>query len=229
MTHILCIETATEICSISISDNDRCLICREDDKGNSHAEKIMQLIDESLRESGLKPKDLDAICVSEGPGSYTGLRIGTSTAKGLCYALSIPLISVSSLKGIANAAIIKHSEGNLFCPMIDAKRMEVYCAFYDKFGKCVMKTGNVILTPESFKTSMEKGPVVFCGNGTAKCKEIIYRNPNAIFSSILSSAAYLISDAYNSWKNKKFENVAYFEPFYLKEFITAKSHVKGLQ
>lgn len=228
MTHLICIETATEICSVALSADNNCLCCLEDMEGNSHAEKIMLLIDHCLQQSGIKIEELNAVCISSGPGSYTGLRIGTSTAKGICYALGIPLIAVSSLKGIACGAAKEYPEFQLFCPMIDARRMEVYCALYDPHGNTIQDIHNEIITESSFEKELANAPVIFCGNGAEKCKPLLSTNPNSVFARTLSSAKNLIAPAFQAWEAKQFENTAYFEPFYLKEFKAGAPHVKGL-
>ena len=227
MTHILCLETATEICSVALSADNECIVCKEDTDGHSHAEKIMELTDSCLKEAGLRPQDLDAVCISGGPGSYTGLRIGTSTAKGLAYALHLPLLSVPSLEGIACGARQARPEGEVYCPMIDARRMEVYCALYDADGRLLRDCSNQIIETTSFAEILDKKRMVFCGNGAPKCKELLV-HPNALFSGTLSSARFLIPSAFRRFQQQQFEDVAYFEPFYLKEFVAGKPHVKGL-
>lgn len=228
MTKILCLETATEICSVALAADGECLVCAEDTTGNSHAEKIMLLIEDCLRQSGLTMKDLNAVCISSGPGSYTGLRIGTSTAKGICYALQIPLIAVSSLQGIACGAAMQYPDQRLFCPMIDARRMEVYCGMYDSQGNILQEIRNEIVTEDSFAETLEKSTVVFCGNGAEKCRPLFASQPHALFADSLSSAGYLVPAAFRAWKEQKFEDTAYFEPFYLKAFKAGTPHVKGL-
>lgn len=227
MTHILCMETATEICSVALSSDSECITCQEDAKGNSHAEKIMELTDRCLKEAGLQPGDLDAVCVSSGPGSYTGLRIGTSTAKGMAYALQKPLLAVPSLEGIACGARQTQAQGEVFCPMIDARRMEVYCALYDAEGKLLQDCNNRIIDAASFAEIYEKQRIVFCGNGAPKCRELL-QHANCLFSGTLSSARHLIPPAFRRYQQQQFEDVAYFEPFYLKEFVAGKPHIKGL-
>ncbi len=228
MTHILCLETATEICSVALAADGKCLASAEDTTGNSHAEKIMLLIDECIKQGGISMENIDAVCISSGPGSYTGLRIGTSTAKGICYALQIPLIAVSSLQGIACGAALRNPEQKLFCPMIDARRMEVYCALYDEKGNTLQEISNEIVTENSFAETLEQSTVVFCGNGAEKCKPLFSSHPHAMFADSLSSSAHLIPAAFRAWQNKQFEDTAYFEPFYLKAFKAGTPHVKGL-
>ncbi len=228
MAKILCIETATEVCSVALANDGELLSCCENADGHSHAEKIMELIDNCLKQGKTEAGQLQAICISSGPGSYTGLRIGTSAAKGMCYALSIPLLAVSSLEGIARGAAEAHPEITTFCPMIDARRMEVYCALYNPKGECLQKAHNLIVDKDSFKETLATGTVAFCGNGAPKCKELFAGNEACLFTDTLSSAAYLVPAAFRQWERKAWEDVAYFEPFYLKEFIAGKPHVKGL-
>ena len=228
MTHILCLETATEICSAALSADGECIACHEEAEGNSHAEKIMELTDRCLKNAGLAPENLDAVCISGGPGSYTGLRIGTSTAKGICYARAIPLIAVPSLEGIARGAITAMPDVDICCPMIDARRMEVYCALYDPHGNPLTEADSKIIDTTSFAEERKKYRIVFCGNGAAKCSEAL-QGENSLFSGTLSSARHLVQSAFRRWQLKQFENVAYYEPFYLKAFIAGKPHVKGLE
>lgn len=227
MTHILCLETATEVCSVALSADGECLVCREDTDGHSHAEKIMALTDACLKEAGLLPRDLDAVCISSGPGSYTGLRIGTSTAKGLAYALHKPLIAVPSLEAIACGARQALPDADVYCPMIDARRMEVYCALYDAAGEQLQECSNLIVDASSFADTCSTQRMVFCGNGAPKCREVL-THANCLFSGTLSSARWLIPSAFSRYGKQQFEDVAYFEPFYLKEFVAGKPHVKGL-
>lgn len=228
MTHLLCLETATEVCSVALSADGRCLACLEDHSGNSHAERLMALTDQCLHEAGVDKRELHAVCISSGPGSYTGLRIGTSSAKGLCYALSIPLIAVPSLEGIACGASLACPDEHCFCPMIDARRMEVYYALYDAQGNVLQETGNRIIDAQSFEAERRRQTLVLCGNGAAKCQAVL-QGEGIRYSGTLSSARYLIPGAFQRWQQKRFEDTAYFEPFYLKAFQAGKPHVKGLQ
>ena len=228
MTHLLCFETATEICSVALSADAECIACEEDAEGHSHAEKILELTGRCLKKAGLSVSEIDAFCVSSGPGSYTGLRIGVSTAKGMGYALSKPIIAVPTLEGIANGAVMEHPEAEVFCPMIDARRMEVYCALYDPQGNPLTECTNLIVDENSFAAERPQKRILFCGNGAAKCQPLL-QGTNSLFSSSGASARNLISPAYRRWQRQQFEDVAYFEPFYLKAFIAGKPHVKGLE
>ena len=150
MTRILCLETATETCSVALSNDAECIACEEVAEGHSHAEKILELADRCLKSANCDIASVDAVCVSSGPGSYTGLRIGVSTAKGICYALSKPLIAVPTLEGIANGACQHVPDADIICPMIDARRMEVYCAMYDPQGNPITECTNLIVDENSF-------------------------------------------------------------------------------
>jgi tRNA threonylcarbamoyladenosine biosynthesis protein TsaB len=221
MAYILNIETATTNCSVALSKEGRILVVKEDNNLNySHAESLHVFIDEVLKSADIKPKHLDAIAVSKGPGSYTGLRIGVSAAKGLCYALDIPLISVNTLHSMAHQVEI--DEG-IIVSMLDARRMEVYSAIYDFNYHQIRDTEAQILDESSFITYLEKGKVYFIGNGVEKAKTLI-NHSNAIFiKGKLPSAVQMGTLAYDNYKKNDMENVAYFEPYYLKEFIGLKS------
>lgn len=186
----------------------------------------MIYIDEAIKQAGLKPSNLDAVCVSKGPGSYTGLRIGVSAAKGLCYGLGIPLLSVGSLESMARWAKAEFSEEltdvSFFCPMIDARRMEVYTQVFDALLKPLQSVSAEIIDENSFATELEKGKIAFVGDGAAKCKEVIV-HPNAVFIDDFNpSARGMIALAELKFSEKQFEDMAYFEPYYLKDFVAGK-------
>ena len=218
---ILNIETATKNCSVSISDGAEVLALKELNEGKfSHAEKLHSFILEVLELAKLEMKDLDAVAVSKGPGSYTGLRIGVSTAKGLCYALDIPLISVSTLKCIALQ--IQPEESDYVAPLLDARRMEVYSAVFDSHHIQVRETKAEIIDEKSFTELLEKGKVGFLGDGAEKCVDFI-KHKNALFLAgkhPSSREMAILSD--HKYKDKAFEDLAYFEPFYLKDFVAGK-------
>jgi len=218
MSYLLAIETSTEICSIALSKDKECVVLIEDNKGNSHAEKIMVFIDEALKHAGLRRNEVDAVCISEGPGSYTGLRIGTSSAKGLCYALDIPLIAVSTLQAMAYGAREKYPDYKYYSPMIDARRMEVYTSIYNEYLQPVEEVTNMILDEQSYSKYLSKDKVVFCGNGSTKTHPLLSTNTNAVFCDTKTSARYLLELGYRKYIEHCFVDVAYFEPFYLKEF-----------
>jgi tRNA threonylcarbamoyladenosine biosynthesis protein TsaB len=220
LTLILNIETSTTNCSVSLSKEGETLVLKEDYNSNySHAERLHVYFDEILKEANLKVSNLDAIAISKGPGSYTGLRIGVSAAKGLCYALDKPLISVATLQALAHQISI---EEGLIVPMLDARRMEVYSAIFNSEYKQIRDTQAQILDKNSFAEYLEKGKVYFIGNGVEKTKTLI-AHPNAIFvDSKLPSAKEMGLLAYNKFTKNDFEDVAYFEPYYLKDFIALK-------
>lgn len=214
---ILGIETSTKICSVAISDGTKLLALKEEGGAYSHSEKLTNFIQEVLNRTNLELKDIDAIAVSKGPGSYTGLRIGVSVAKGLCFALDKPLIAVETLQAMA---LGQQEKANLYCPMIDARRMEVYTALYDVNNKILKPVSAKIIDSTSFSEVLKDNTIVFFGDGAEKCKEVLGQNSNAIFSEQgLPSAAFVNQIALRKFQNKAFEDVAYFEPYYLKDFI----------
>lgn len=223
MANILCIETATTNCSVALSVNGSVLSLKEDNsKGYSHAEKLHVFIEETLKETGIDKSDLNAIAVSKGPGSYTGLRIGVSAAKGLCFALDIPLISIPTLESLMCQA---KDDRQFYIPLIDARRMEVYSAIFGNDRKWVRETKAEILNETSFSDYLEKGPAIFLGSGAEKFKNIC-KHPNANFNTdALPSAKELAQLAQSKFEQSDFEDVAYFEPFYLKDFIAGKKSV----
>lgn len=228
MAFILCIETSTEICSVALSKDNQLLSIKEESMENSHAEHLMLFIDDVLKEADISINQISAVCFSEGPGSYTGLRIGLSTAKGLCYALKVPLIMLKTLQSMAWGARKLFPEVSLFCPMIDARRMEVYSAIYDNDLQIIEPIQNKIINADTFNGLLGNQVVVFCGNGVDKSKEILSSYPNSRFSNSKTSAAFMIELAFQKFQNQEFADIAYSEPFYLKEFIAGKPHIKGL-
>lgn len=226
MATILLIETATEVCSTAISRNGQIIASRESQEGFNHSEKLTVFIEELLAEDGVYPQMPEAVCVGKGPGSYTGLRIGVSAAKGICYALDIPLIAISTLDAMAFQVAHNHAKINsklsdnmLLCPMLDAKRMEVYYAMYDKNGKPATEISARIIDENSFAEQLKNHTIFFFGNGALKCKSAI-SHPNAQFiEEVNASARFMPILAENYFIQKQFVNVAYFEPFYLKDFV----------
>lgn len=216
MGKILCIETATTNCSVALSVDGKLLAIKEDNNlGYSHSEKLHLYIQDILKENGLEPGDLDAVAISKGPGSYTGLRIGVSAAKGLCFSLDIPLISVPTLTSLAH----KVKEKGRVVPMLDARRMEVYTAVFNSEKQQVEETSARILEPNSYIDLLNSGKVSFIGSGVAKFQEIC-SHPNAIFvQDQLPSAREMVPLASAKFQQKDFEDVAYFEPYYLKDFM----------
>ncbi|MEO8773470.1 MAG: tRNA (adenosine(37)-N6)-threonylcarbamoyltransferase complex dimerization subunit type 1 TsaB [Gelidibacter sp.] len=221
MSYILNIETATTNCSVSLSKEGEILVLKEDYNSNySHAESLHVFIDSVFKEANLKPRDVDAIAVSKGPGSYTGLRIGVSAAKGLCFSLDKVLISVDTLESLSHQLTI---DSGYIVPMLDARRMEVYAAVYDEQHKQVRAIEAQVLDEHSFNAFLQVGKVYFIGNGVEKTKQII-THPNAVFiENKLPSAKEMAQLAYDKYKKSDMEDVAYFEPFYLKDFIGAKA------
>ena len=222
--YILSIETSTTNCSVSLSKNGETLLLTEDYSNNySHAERLHVFIDETLREAKIERSQLDAIAVSKGPGSYTGLRIGVSAAKGLCYALDIPLISISTLEALAHQV---KPESGVIVPMLDARRMEVYSAIFSSEFKEIRKIEAQILDETSFVEELSKGKVYFVGNGVEKTKALL-NNENAIFiEDKLPSADQMSALAFLKHKKSDTEDVAYFEPYYLKDFVALKPKPK---
>lgn len=219
MKYILHIETSTKVCSVALSCNGNLKFFKEsNDDAYAHGEQLTVYIQEVLAESGISPKELAAVSVTSGPGSYTGLRIGVSVAKGLCYALSIPLISIDSLLNLAVIAAEKHSNSTL-CPMIDARRLEVYNAIYTPELTYLKEISADILDENSY-SSFE--PFVYFGDGASKMEELWNGRNSTIDHSIICSAKGHAKIAYSKFCNSEFEDVAYFEPFYLKDFQGGK-------
>jgi len=221
MAYILNIETSTTNCSVALSNSGIVVGLKEDNNSEySHAERLHVYIDEVLKTAKVTIDQLEAIAISKGPGSYTGLRIGVSAAKGLCYALSIPLISVPTLEALAHQV---EAPKGVIIAMLDARRMEVYSAIYDSDYNEIRPTEAEVLTSESYDDLLELSPVYFIGNGVAKTKDII-THKNALFiEDKLPSAKQMCALSYDKFNKNDFEDVAYFEPFYLKDFIAIPS------
>jgi tRNA threonylcarbamoyladenosine biosynthesis protein TsaB len=233
MSLILGIETATKICSVAISRDGELLSIKEIGGEYSHSENLNHFIELACAEAKITLNQLDAVAVSKGPGSYTGLRIGVSTAKGLCYGLDKPLIAIDTLKAMAVRLIDSLSDsenwgGDLFCPMIDARRMEVYTAIYNAKFEMLEPISAKIMDENSFADFLEKNKVVFFGDGAEKCKSLLNNHPNAVFiDNIEPSAKYVNQLAEVKFTRQQFEDVAYFEPYYLKEFLATTPKNKG--
>ncbi len=220
MAYILNIETSTTNCSVALSKDGDVYHIKEDNSAHySHAERLHVYIDEVLKCAEIRHKDLNAIAVSQGPGSYTGLRIGVSAAKGLCFALGIPLIAISTLQSLAHKV---RAQNGYIIPMLDARRMEVYAAVFDCNFNSIKETSANILEQNSFSEFLEFNPVYFVGNATEKTKTVI-THPNSIFLTELPSAQQMCRLSFNKFQSKDFEDLAYFEPFYLKDFIAIPS------
>lgn len=219
--NILHIETSTHVCSIALSEAHHCLLQQVDYQGMNHAALLSLFIEKAFDLLKKEGKKLDAVAISAGPGSYTGLRIGASTAKGLCYGLDIPLLSISTLEIMMLAAqkqIQQPADSYLLVPMIDARRMEVYDAIFNQDGKLIRQPEATIIDETSYLTELQNNKIYFFGNGAEKCKSAI-THPNAIFlEDVHPLAENMILPVLQKFENQVFEDVAYFEPFYLKEF-----------
>ena len=241
MQRIILIETSTALCSAAIAENGAITAYRESSAPKAHASLTAVFIQEMLQERGLTLAECDAVCVSMGPGSYTGLRVGVSTAKGLCFGAGKPLIAVGTLDTLvaqASSVIpseIEESPFRFIIPMIDARRMEVYSAV---FSSChpehsegspsytqITETAPAIIDENSFAEYLEQGPCLFIGDGAGKCADVI-KHPNAHFCQCWPKASAMLSPATEAYNEKRFEDVAYFEPFYLKEFVATVSKKK---
>jgi len=219
MATILNIETSTEVCSIAVSKGGSLLFKKESWEGLNHSELLTVFIEEAMADNDFTLNQLDAVGVSKGPGSYTGLRIGISVAKGLCYALDIPLIAVNSLEILGTYIALKSTENRLYCPMIDARRMEVYTALYNSTGKEIKPVSAEVVEENFLSEFLAEEKIVFFGNGAEKCKSKI-SSVNAVFEGPdKTSAQFMQILTEKKFVKKQFEDVAYFEPFYLKNFV----------
>jgi tRNA threonylcarbamoyladenosine biosynthesis protein TsaB len=223
---ILCLETATSVCSAALCDRTGIISLKESRENKSHATQLTVFIGELLHGHGITTSELEAVAVSKGPGSYTGLRIGVSTAKGIAFASSIPLIAIETtllmFYGFKSLADNKYSfsAGSLYCPMLDARRMEVYYSLFDHSGRIVKDIAAAVISNESFSDIPESVRILFFGDGAGKCRDII-SHKNSIFADDFAvSAAYMHVPVYEAFDAARFEDIAYFEPFYLKDFIT---------
>ncbi|MFN7676591.1 tRNA (adenosine(37)-N6)-threonylcarbamoyltransferase complex dimerization subunit type 1 TsaB [Flavobacterium sp.] len=219
MTYILNIETATKNCSVSLAKDGQTILCKEiAEQGYSHAERLHVFIEEILKKTKVKIQELHAVAVSKGPGSYTGLRIGVSTAKGLCYALGIPLIAVDTLQVLAHQVSV---DNGIIVPMLDARRMEVYSAIFDKNHDNIKAVQAEVLTEDSYSEFTET--LYFIGDCQEKCQTVLTQ-PNFKFipEILFPSASQMSQLSYEKFNQNDFEDVAYFEPFYLKDFLMIK-------
>ncbi len=232
MSLILCIETGTDICSVGVAKDGEIISLRESSEGKDHASKVALFAQELFDELNIEPSDFDAVAVGMGPGSYTGLRIGVSFAKGLCYALDKPLIGVESLSMLSQLALESHEVQVLdienwdqarLCPMIDARRMEVYTQIFDKEAKSISEVSAQIIDQDSFAQYNDGRPFLIFGNGAAKCCEAL---PWAKFVEVAPSASGLGRIAHAKFERGEVEDIAYFEPFYLKDFVVTTSKKK---
>lgn len=222
MPLLLSIDTSTRGCSVALHQNGQLLVSYDLLAEKSSSGMLTTLIQNAVEHSGFELADVDAFAVAKGPGSYTGLRIAVSTAKGLCFALDKPLIAVNTLEALALQVCGFYSDNYLFCPMLDARRMEVYCALFDRNLKKVEPTQAKIMDADSFKEILAKQPIVFFGDGAAKCEAVFETNSNAVFPKtfVYPSAKTVGQLATVLFENQGFEDVVTFEPYYLKDFIT---------
>ena len=234
MSLILCIETGTDICSVGLARDGELVSLRESDEGRDHAKNVAVFVDELLRENDVAAEELSAVAVGMGPGSYTGLRIGVSFAKGLCYGLQIPLVAVGSLDSLVQVAREDYDAGIIdveqwddavLCPMVDARRMEVYTQMFDAKGQSLNEVKAEIIAEDSFAEWRNGRPFVIFGNGAAKCQEVL---KDAILVNVTPSARGLAALAHQRFEAGQTEDIAYFEPFYLKDFIVIPSKKKLL-
>ena len=236
---ILCIETSTAVCSVALVENGKVIALRESLDGQNHAEKITIFIDEVMKEANVSYRDLDAVATSMGPGSYTGLRIGVSTAKGLCYAMEKPLIAVDTLAAMAygfkdykttRLQDYKLESTDILCPMIDARRMEVYSAFFNEQLERISETNAIIIEENSFMEMKQNNHLYLFGDGADKLASLFENDENiTVVEKFHCSAAYMAELADKAFKNNDFVDTAYFEPFYLKNFVPGMPKVKGLE
>jgi tRNA threonylcarbamoyladenosine biosynthesis protein TsaB len=224
---ILCLETATDLCSVALCNNNGVVSLRESNESKSHATLLTVFIEEILRENGIGVSALDAVAVSKGPGSYTGLRIGVSVAKGLAYSASIPVIApettLSMFYGLSfgKPADFPEEKNIIFCPMLDARRLEIYYALYDRAGNIIKGISAEIITPDTFGNIPVEQKIVLFGEGAAKCRDVIKRENLYYAENFRISAAHMQKPVMQAFNNRTFEDVAYFEPLYLKDFITS--------
>jgi tRNA threonylcarbamoyladenosine biosynthesis protein TsaB len=219
MPLIISIETATKVCSVALHADGQLMATQSLHVEKSHAESLLGTIDHLLAITHYSAKDLRAVALSSGPGSYTGLRIGTSAAKGLCYALEIPLIAVNTLEAMAHGVQPYNTNQALLCPMIDARRMEVYCLVADAQGNILVPSHPQIIDQDSFQPECSKSPMLFFGDGAEKCKPLLAHESHALFiDGIYPTARYIGALAYEKFQQDDFEDLAQFTPLYLKPF-----------
>lgn len=229
MSCILHIETATDACSVAVSQDGALIFQQAEMQGPSAAQRLGGMVDEALSFTDNHAIPFDAVAVSKGPGSYTGLRIGVSMAKGVCYARNLPLIALSTLEVMCVPVLLVNDElpdDSLLCPMIDARRMEVYTSLYTRSLEQRMPVTPMVIDSNSFAEQLDSHPIYFFGNGSTKCEEVI-RHPNAHFiPNIVPLAKWMSPLAEKAYARAQFEDVAYFEPFYLKEFVAIKKKMQ---
>lgn len=227
MSRIILIETSTALCSVALEQDGKVVAARESDAPKAHAAMTAPFVKQVLEERGLTVKDCDAVCVSAGPGSYTGLRVGVSTAKGLCFATGLPLLAVGTLDILARQAMEEGLPGEIrhIIPMVDARRMEVYTAIYSTGGRRLTEVEPRIVDGETFRGILSEGPAAFIGDGAGKCRDAI-ASPGSLFIQTCPKAGAMASLAEEALKAGDIKDCAYFEPFYLKQFIATTSKKK---
>ena len=229
MSCILHIETATDLCSVAVSEDGQVIFEQTEQTGAAQSRRLGSMVDEALSFTDSHAIPFDAVAVSCGPGSYTGLRIGVSMAKGVCYGRKLQLIALPTLQVLSVPVLLQHDdlpEDALLCPMIDARRMEVYCALYTRALRTVQQTQAMVINEQSFADVLAEHPFYFFGNGSEKCKSVL-NHPNAhFFDNVRPLAKYMAPLAERAHANGQFEDVAYFEPFYLKDFVATVSKKK---
>ena len=221
MSTILHIETSTEVCSVAVSEDSHVIFQQDDHSGLGHAEKLGTMVDEALSFTDNNAIPFDAVAVSCGPGSYTGLRIGISMAKGICYGRNLKLIAVPTLELLCVPVLLREipEEDALLCPMLDARRMEVYAGIFDRALKPVREIGADVVTAETYKSYLDERPIYFFGNGAKKCMDTINHHNAHLIEGIEPLAKWMQPLAERRMLNEQFEDVAYFVPFYLKDFV----------
>ncbi|MCG8328187.1 MAG: tRNA (adenosine(37)-N6)-threonylcarbamoyltransferase complex dimerization subunit type 1 TsaB [Chitinophagales bacterium] len=223
MANLLLIETSTGICSIGVSQGNQLLALRQTEEAYQHASRITLLIQSVMESAPFSLNELDGVVLSSGPGSYTSLRVGAATAKGICYSLDKPLIVVDTLQALALAALKSTREEALYYPMIDARRMEVYTAGYDATNECIAERSSIIVDENTFSEQLSKGhQIVLCGDGAEKCKKVLPKE-HIIYTDVTCSAAHLLPFALIQYAKEDFEDIAYFSPIYLKPPNITKS------
>jgi len=225
MSRLILIETSTSLCSVALAVDGRIVSSIESTEARAHAAMTAPYVNDVLKEAGLSVADCDAVCVSSGPGSYTGLRVGSSTAKGLCFAAGIPLLAVGTLEILAFQAISSNvlpKDCKYIIPMIDARRMEVYTAVFSPSGQRLNEVSSSVIDSGSFEKELAEGPVLFIGDGAMKCSDVI-KSPNASFIATCPKAEAMLLPAEREYNEKRFKDTAYFEPFYLKDFVATVS------
>jgi len=228
MSRLILIETSTSLCSVALAADGKIVGCEESTTPKAHAAMTAPFVDKVLKDNCLKVSDCDAVCVSEGPGSYTGLRVGSSTAKGLCFAAGIPLLAVSTLEVLAVGAVQRGlvPDGcRYIVPMIDARRMEVYTALFSPKGERLSEISALVVDCGSFSEQLSEGKVLFIGDGAEKCSSVL-SSGNAVFRTTNPRADDMLQSAEREWESRNFRDTAYFEPFYLKQFAATVSKKK---